>query len=448
MVPCPSCVLVRREVMQQVGGFEPEFRTLYEDQVFFAKMALHTPILVSAEHWINYRQHPDSACSREGSGGFPDPARLRFLDWLERYLSQHRLRRPRVLRTLRRERWLQTHPAAGQAAVDLRRWLRRWRRRLMPWTPAALDPGRPVSSRPVVSVVIIFLDPGPFLDEAIESIRRQTFHNWELLLVDDGSQDGSSEIARQAAETEPHRVRYLEHPQHANRGMSASRNLGCVHARGAYVTFLDADDILRPEALETLLSTLRTVPRAAMAYGPVEYWYSWAGARAPRNDYVQRLGVAAPTTIEPPALLLRFLRRQAAAPSGMLVRAEVIREVRGFEDAFGGCTRTRLSAPRCAFAGRWLPRPPPSIATASIPAPAARSPIAAASRISGASPSCSGSAAIWDERATRTCECAMRFGGLWWARHPRLHGLLRRARRLRRKLAGGLRRRRPRSTAV
>jgi glycosyltransferase involved in cell wall biosynthesis len=135
MVPCPSCVLVRRQVMEQVGGFEPEFRTLYEDQVFFAKMALHAPILVSAEHWINYRQHPDSACSREGSGGFPDPARLRFLDWLERYLAQHRLRRPRVLRALRRERWLQTHPAAGQAAVDLRKWLRRWRRRLMPWAP-------------------------------------------------------------------------------------------------------------------------------------------------------------------------------------------------------------------------------------------------------------------------------------------------------------------------
>ena len=78
------------------------------------------------------------------------------------------------------------------------------------------------------------------------------------------------------------------------------------------------------------------MPRAAMAYGPVEYWYSWAGHRAARADFVQRLGVPAPALIEPPALLLRFLRRRAAAPSGMLVRAEVIREVRGFEDAFRG----------------------------------------------------------------------------------------------------------------
>ena len=155
-------------------------------------------------------------------------------------------------------------------------------------------------------MVIIFLDPGPFLEEAIESVRQQTFRNWELLLVDDGSSDGSSEVARLAAEAEPHRVRYLEHAKHANRGMSASRNLGCLHVRGTYVTFLDADDVLRPQALETLLSTLRTAPRAAMAYGPVEYWYSWAGPRAARGDFVQRLGVAAPALIEPPAPLLRF----------------------------------------------------------------------------------------------------------------------------------------------
>src|SRR4051812_42042796 len=107
MVPCPSCILVRREVMEQVGGFEPEFRTLYEDQVFFAKMALHATILVSNEYWINYLQHPDSACAVEGSGTFPDPARIRFLDWLERYLARSGKSRRNISWTIRRERWLQ-----------------------------------------------------------------------------------------------------------------------------------------------------------------------------------------------------------------------------------------------------------------------------------------------------------------------------------------------------
>ena len=304
-----------------------------------------------------------------------------------------------------------------------------------------------MSAGPVVSVVIIFLDPGSFLEEAVESIRRQTFRNWELLLVDDGSSDGSSEVARQAAEAEPHRVRYLEHPEHANRGMSASRNLGCVRARGTYITFLDADDVLRPEALETLLSTLRTTPRAAMAYGPVEYWYSWAGARAPRADFVQRLGVAAPALIEPPALLLRFLQRRAAAPSGMLVRADVIREVRGFEDAFRGmyedqafCAKVCLRRPvvttaKCVYRYRQHPGSSSSRADRSGEPDFGRT---AFLQWLGGYLGREGNDDLKVRDALRR--------ELWWARHPVLHGLVRRARRLSRKVTGRLRpRRRARS---
>src|SRR3954452_6755564 len=293
--------------------------------------------------------------------------------------------------------------------------------------------------RPMISVVVIFLDPGPYLEEAVDSVRRQTFRDWELLLVDDGSHDGSSEVARLAAEAEPHRIRYLTHPEHANRGMSASRNLGCVQARGSYITFLDADDVLRPEALETLLSTLRTVPRAAMAYGPVEYWYSWAGARALREDYVQRLGVAAPTTIEPPALLLRFLRRQAAAPSGMLVRAEVIREERGFEDAFRGMYEDQ------AFCAKVCLRRPVVTTAASIyryrQHPGSSSSLADRS----GEPDFGRTAFLqWlggylgrEGNEDLKVRDALR-RELWWARHPRLRGLTRRARRLSRKLTGFL----------
>ncbi len=294
-------------------------------------------------------------------------------------------------------------------------------------------------ARPVISVVIIFLDPGPFLEEAIESIRQQTFRNWELLLVDDGSSDGSGEVARQVAEAEPHRMRYLEHPHHANRGMSASRNLGCVHARGTYVTFLDADDVLRPQGLETLLSTLRTAPRAAMAYGPVEYWYSWAGPRAARGDFVQRLGVMAPALIEPPALLLRFLRRHGAAPSGMLLRADVIREVRGFEDALRGMYDTQ------AFCAKVCLRRP-VVTTAACVYRYRQHPGSSSARAYRSGEPDVGRTAFlqWlggylgreGNEDLRVRDALRR--ELWWARHPRLLGLLRRARRLRRKLTGRL----------
>ena len=88
-----------------------------------------------------------------------------------------------------------------------------------------------MTSSPEVSVTIIFLDEERFLAEAVESVLAQSYTNWELLLVDDGSTDRSTEIARGYALANPDRIRYLEHPGHANRGMSASRNLGVRSAR-------------------------------------------------------------------------------------------------------------------------------------------------------------------------------------------------------------------------
>ena len=115
-------------------------------------------------------------------------------------------------------------------------------------------------SLPLVSAVVIFLDERPFLAEAIESVKAQTYGNWELLLVDDGSTDGSSEVASQAAAAASGRVRYLQHAGHRNLGMSASRNLGIEQARGEYVAFLDGDDVWLPEKLERQVALLEARP--------------------------------------------------------------------------------------------------------------------------------------------------------------------------------------------
>ena len=106
-------------------------------------------------------------------------------------------------------------------------------------------------SRPRVSVVTIFLDEELFLGEAIESVRAQTFSDWELILVDDGSRDRSADIARSFAEAEPERIRYLQHLGATNRGMSASRNIGLKESRGDLVAFLDGDDVWLPDNVES-----------------------------------------------------------------------------------------------------------------------------------------------------------------------------------------------------
>ena len=93
----------------------------------------------------------------------------------------------------------------------------------------------PRSDRPRVSVIVVFFDDERFLAQAIESVAAQEFTDWEMLLVDDGSTDGSTAIAKSWVELQPSKIRYLEHPDHQNRGISATRNLGLRESRGEFV---------------------------------------------------------------------------------------------------------------------------------------------------------------------------------------------------------------------
>ena len=102
-------------------------------------------------------------------------------------------------------------------------------------------------STPKVSVVVPCYNAAAFLTRAVNSIRNQTFRNWEMILVDDGSTDATPKVAQQLAQEDP-RIRLLKHP--TNRGVSAARNTGIAAARSEYVTLLDADDEYLPDYLK------------------------------------------------------------------------------------------------------------------------------------------------------------------------------------------------------
>ena len=160
-----------------------------------------------------------------------------------------------------------------------------------------------MNDEPLVSVVLPFANAKEFLAEAIESVLAQSVRSWELLLIDDGAGDGSTKIAKDYAERLPAKIRYLDHADHANRGVSASRNLGIARARGVFVAFLDADDVWVPEKLARQTSRLSRHPEAALVYGLSQWWYSWSGEPADRErDFVHRLEVPADTPIPPPEL--------------------------------------------------------------------------------------------------------------------------------------------------
>jgi glycosyltransferase involved in cell wall biosynthesis len=114
---------------------------------------------------------------------------------------------------------------------------------------------------PKVSVVMPTHDRAPYLGAAIDSVLAQTFTDLELIVVDDGSTDGTGAVL--AAVADP-RLRCL---RQEHRGVSAAMNHGLRAARGAYVGRLDSDDLWCPEMLATLVAVLDSRPEIGVAYG-------------------------------------------------------------------------------------------------------------------------------------------------------------------------------------
>ena len=193
--------------------------------------------------------------------------------------------------------------------------------------------------QPLVSCIIIFLNAGEkFFLEAIESIFAQTYNNWELLLVDDGSTDESTKIALDYAEKYAEKVRYLEHEGHQNRGMSAARNLGIRHAKGDYIAFLDADDVWLPKKLEEQIPILETHPEAAMLYGRTQLWFSWTGnPEDVERDCMTKTSVQFDTLIKPPTQLILYLLdggHTYPCMCSVLIRREVFENIGVFDESF------------------------------------------------------------------------------------------------------------------
>ena len=212
-----------------------------------------------------------------------------------------------------------------------------------------------LSPNPIVSVIMPFLDtPVEFMDEAVGSVMAQGSPQWELLLIDDGSGATATDAARRLAALDPLRIRCLEHEAHANRGISASRNLGLVHARGKYVAFLDADDTWFPSKLEEQIELMEHHPSIGLLYGNTTYWHSWGGSRKEKlRDIVPRLGVRPGIVEDPLALLAGYVSGDAAVPCmcSVIMRREVVQRIGGWVDSFRGVYEDQVLYARACVDG-------------------------------------------------------------------------------------------------
>lgn len=198
----------------------------------------------------------------------------------------------------------------------------------------------------LVSVICPFYKSKLFLAEAIESVLAQTYPRWELVLVDDGSRDGSLEIAQSFVQRCPQKIRILQHGDRRNHGSSAARNLGIADSGGEYLAFLDADDVYLPDKLAIQVTALERHREAAMTFAPAVRWHRWSGAASKciagsTEDFTVPISLNGylPGSVIPGELLLEtYLGDESQTPCtcSVLIRKEVALAAGSFEPEFRG----------------------------------------------------------------------------------------------------------------
>lgn len=123
-----------------------------------------------------------------------------------------------------------------------------------------------MSNQPTVTVCICSYNHARYLPQTIDSVLTQTYQDFELIIVDDGSKDNSHEVLSAYQERYPDKIRYVWHADHANRGISVSCNLAVSLARGRLFTWLGSDDYWFPEKLAKQVSFFEQYPEVGMLH--------------------------------------------------------------------------------------------------------------------------------------------------------------------------------------
>ena len=171
---------------------------------------------------------------------------------------------------------------------------------------------------PIVSVIIPTYNRCELVREAIASVLAQSFSNFELIVVDDGSEDGTAEGVGEFAE-----VRYVYQP---NRGVSAARNLGVSQSSGELLAFLDSDDLWQPRKLEQQVTFFAQYPDAQICQTE-EIWLR-NGVRV--NPHAKHRKISED-------IFARSLELCLVSPSAVMIRRELFERMGGFDENLPAC---------------------------------------------------------------------------------------------------------------
>lgn len=184
---------------------------------------------------------------------------------------------------------------------------------------------------PLVTVVTPVYNVAKYVGETVDSVLRQTFANFEYLVVDDGSEDNSAEVVKEHAGDDP-RFRLVPGD---HRGLSAARNTGIRESRGTYIAYLDGDDRWHPRFLERQVSLIESMP-------------SEVGAVFARCRVILENGTPAFLQRERPGRYdfddLLINNNPTRSGSALLIRKSCFEDVGGFDDKSALRGRLRVLA--------------------------------------------------------------------------------------------------------
>ena len=169
---------------------------------------------------------------------------------------------------------------------------------------------------PAISIVIPAYNAEKYILETIASVQQQTFTDYEIIVIDDGSIDKTVDILKTVEDTR------LNVFSHANAGVSIARNRGIAQARGEFIALLDADDLWTPDKLEMQIKALQSSPQAVLAYS----WTYFMDASGKSIYLAQPMWIEGDVYTQ--LLSSNFIQ---SIGSNVLIRKKALNEVGGFD---------------------------------------------------------------------------------------------------------------------
>ena len=174
---------------------------------------------------------------------------------------------------------------------------------------------------PKISIITPAYNADRTILETIESVQNQTFSDFELIIIDDGSKDRTLELVQNVKDE---RLKFFFYK---NSGVCAARNRGISHSTGEFIAFIDADDLWTPDKLELQLAALQQHPEAGVAYSWTYFMYEQEDSAVPGKP------VLFEGNVYPKLLVENFLSHG----SNPLIRRDAIESVGEFDSSFPHC---------------------------------------------------------------------------------------------------------------